>query len=188
MTMGLSDATLINNVIADNATLASTGSGLAIRGASPQLVHNTIAGNGGTQGYGVDVGSYLSTDSAPVLTNTILTGHHWGVSVSYGNAASLEGTLWDNTYNWHGPGTIVTGTHNLWGDPRFAEDGFHLLNISPAIDQGVNTDITTDLDGESRPQGTGPDLGADEFVGIIFEPAYWVHLPIGLKNLAASGQ
>ncbi len=184
MTIGLSDATLINNVIANNATSASTGSGLAIRGASPQLVHNTIADNGGTQGYGVSVGSYLSTDSSPVLTNTILTGHNWGVSVSTGNTASLEGTLWENTYDWHGTGTVLTGTHNLWGDPRFAGDGYHLLSNSPAIDQGIDAGISNDLEGDARPYGTGPDLGADEFTGTIIQPAYWVHLPIGMKDLA----
>jgi hypothetical protein len=40
---------------------------------------------------------------------------------------------------------------------------YHLLPESPAIDTGIDVGILTDLDGNSRPQGAGPDLGAFEY-------------------------
>jgi hypothetical protein len=39
---------------------------------------------------------------------------------------------------------------------------FHLQDISPAIDAGVNIGLTTDLDGDPRPQGAEYDMGAFE--------------------------
>lgn len=49
---------------------------------------------------------------------------------------------------------------------------YHIIDVSPAIDQGINQLIEgaetffapdTDFDGESRPQNTGYDIGADEY-------------------------
>ena len=40
--------------------------------------------------------------------------------------------------------------------------GFRLRDNSPAIDKGVNAGVTVDLDGQPRPVGTKPDLGAYE--------------------------
>jgi hypothetical protein len=51
-------------------------------------------------------------------------------------------------------------------DPLFvdaANDDYHILGGSPAIDAGMNAGITYDLDGNLRPQGTGYDIGAYEF-------------------------
>ena len=42
-------------------------------------------------------------------------------------------------------------------------DGYHLTAASAAIDQGVDAGVTTDIDGQVRPMGLAPDLGADEF-------------------------
>lgn len=51
-------------------------------------------------------------------------------------------------------------------DPMLAEDGWHLLPGSPCIDAGTNVFISVDLDGESRPIGSGVDIGADEYTEI----------------------
>jgi hypothetical protein len=95
------------------------------------------------------------------MTNTIVISHTLGISVSLDNAVTLAGTLWySNTTDWGGAGTIITGTHNYWGDPLFATDGYHLMPGSTAVDHGLNAGITGDIDGEAR-LGI-PDLGADE--------------------------
>jgi hypothetical protein len=95
------------------------------------------------------------------MTNTILISHTLGISVSQGNRITLAGTLWySNTADWGGEGTIITGTHNYWGDPLFAADGYHIMIGSIAIDHGVNAGVADDIDGEIR-LGI-PDLGADE--------------------------
>jgi hypothetical protein len=38
----------------------------------------------------------------------------------------------------------------------------HLINNSPAIDSGTAVNLTNDFEGDSRPQRTGWDIGADE--------------------------
>ena len=70
---------------------------------------------------------------------------------------------------WRVKDTPVTATGNSSNqDPMFnAVDGernfydFHIKESSPAINKGVNTSITLDLDGNSRPIGL-PDIGSYE--------------------------
>ena len=161
--------TLTNTVIADNRAVKE-GGGVYVLSASPRLLHTTIARNAGRSGVCVvDTGG--GTYSAIALTNTILVSHTLGITVAAGNAASLESTLWySNTEDWGGAGTIATGTHNYWDDPRFDLDGYHLLTDSAAISKGVNAGVNTDVDSELR--DAHPDLGADEW------PSGIVHLPL----------
>ena len=58
------------------------------------------------------------------------------------------------TYCW------VTGD----GAPGFVGGGdYHLQPTSPCVDGGdPASTLDHDIDGESRPQGGGPDIGADE--------------------------
>jgi fibronectin-binding autotransporter adhesin len=150
---------LTNNVVADNQA-NTAGSGLYIHNSSPRLLHTTIARNSGGDGSGVHVAA-----GSVALTNTILVSHTAGIIVTAGNTATLESTLWHgNTTDWGGTGTIITGTHNYGGAPLFNADGYHLMDGSAAIDKGVDAGVTTDIDGETRPSGTGYDLGADEFL------------------------
>jgi hypothetical protein len=55
---------------------------------------------------------------------------------------------------------------------------YHLTAASAAIDRGVDAGVTTDIDGQPRPNPeTGiPDLGVDEF--------WWnrVYLPLVLRQ------
>ena len=166
-----SDATLDNNFITDNALWGDgKGSGLYVTGSSPQLRHNTIAHNSGGDGSGIYIGR-PGTASTVVLTNTILVSHTVGIIVTAGNTATLEATLWGtntwaNTTDWDGAGTIFTDTLNVWDTPAFvdpAHGDYHIGLGSAAIDKGVDTGVTVDIDGEPRPVGTGYDIGADEF-------------------------
>lgn len=40
--------------------------------------------------------------------------------------------------------------------------GFHLRSSSIAVDMGVDTGLANDFEGDKRPQGSAPDVGADE--------------------------
>jgi len=165
---------LANNLIADNS--APTGSGVAVQSSNLVLVHNTIVHNLG--GAGVYVAQDLPT--SVVLTNTIVASHSVGIQVAGGSAA-MEGTLWGdgvwaNGSDWAGSG-IVTGTVNLWGDPRFVDPAggdYHIAPDSDAVDQGVAAGVANDIDGDHRPNGAGPDIGADE-------RAWRVYLPVVVK-------
>ncbi len=76
--------------------------------------------------------------------------------------------------------SLITGMNNLWfgasalpsflrnnlsADPMFVKlnsRDFHLQARSPAIDAGVNTGLSRDYAGISRPQGAAFDIGAHE--------------------------
>jgi uncharacterized repeat protein (TIGR01451 family) len=169
-----SDAVLTNNVFADNQANVA-GSGLYVAGSSPRLLHTTIARNLGGDGSGLYVTNSGSETSTAVLTNTILVGHQVGITVTAGNSALLQATLWGtgtwaNTMDWGGPGTIATGTLNLRGAPDFLNAGggdYHIGPDSAALDAGVDAAVTTDLDGETRPAGSGFDIGADELLAAL---------------------
>lgn len=174
---GVTPFTLTNNVIVGNESTYSwvQHQGIDIRGSRGQMLHNTIALNNNT--YGIRVWNGASV----ALTNTILVSHTVGITVAAGSTATLEGTLWGsdawaNDADWDGAGTIVTGTVNLWGDPHFSDDGYHLLFGSAAIDAGLDAGVIDDIDGNARPQDDDYDLGADEVFG------HHLYLPIILRN------
>ncbi len=106
------------------------------------------------------------------MTDTILVSHTVGISVTAGNTATLQATLWGsgawaNGSDWGGAGSITTGTVNVWGDPAFVNPDagdYHILPTSAAVDAGVHAGVTTDIDGDARPYGNGYDIGADECV------------------------
>jgi uncharacterized repeat protein (TIGR01451 family) len=82
----------------------------------------------------------------------------------------MEGTLWGNRVwtngaDWGGAGTIFTGTINVWGAPAFVDPkngDYHIRPDSAAVDAGVISAVTSDIDGQPRPYGPGYDIGADE--------------------------
>ena len=171
--------TLINNVIADNHC-STAGGGLWIYGASPQLLHNTIARNSGGDGSGVYITQLVwpETESTVVtLTNTILVSHTVGISVTGGNTVTVNGILRYNTpitFSQSPTATVVV-QNQYTGDPAFAPDGYHLMAGSAAINKGIDSRITMDIDGEKRPAGVGWDLGADELW-------YKNYLPLVMRN------
>jgi hypothetical protein len=156
--------TLVNNAVVNNQAVMYGAGIYAVRTAA-QLLHTTLAHNTGGDGSGLYVTNATWEYSTLALTNTIIADHTVGVTVTAGNAAALNATLWhaNSVTNTSGAGTI-NHTNDRSGDPVFAPDGYHLGSTSAAIDQGVNAGVTTDLDGQSRPQYGGYDLGADEFI------------------------
>jgi len=176
-----SNATLVNNLVADNET-GKVGSGLYIEFSFLRMLHTTIARNSGGDGSGIYVTNYEDGYSTVALTNTILVSHTVGITVTAGNTVTLEATLWGtgtwaNGSDWCGDGTITTGTVNIWGDPAFVNPdigNYHIGAGSAAIDRGVNAGVTDDMDGDPRPIGAAPDIGADEL--------WQVYLPSVLRQ------
>ncbi len=163
----------IDLVVADNR--AASGSGLALAKAKKvRLIHPTVARNGGGDGSGL----HLSLTSTVEITNAILVSHTVALSVAAGSRVSLNGTLWGdgspwaNGARWTGPGS-VTHTRDVTGHPRFVQPDlgdYHLTAASAAVDAGAAVSLTYDVDGQTRPQGTAPDLGADEFPAACASP------------------
>jgi uncharacterized repeat protein (TIGR01451 family) len=161
-----SNVKLTNNVIADNWA-NSAGGGLYIEDSSSWLSHNTISRNSSGDGSGVYVTDWSDLYSVAILTNTILVSHSVGISVTGGNTVVVNGILWHNT-----PITIsqavtaiVTAQNQHAGAPAFVDPdagNYHIGVASAAVDVGVDAGVSDDMDGEPRPMGRSPDLGADE--------------------------
>ena len=152
-----SGPTLVNNVIASNGNKTLWAEGTAAYPLTITLIHNTLVGDG--TGSGVYVGKYVSLR----LTNTVVASHTWGVTNTFpaSSTVAADYTLfWANSY----PGLV--GTHPLTGNPAFTDPSggdYHIYPNSAALNQGANAGVTTDVDGEARPNGAKPDIGADEF-------------------------
>ncbi len=170
-----SDVTLINNLIVDNAD-----GGVTVSGRTARLLHTTLARNGA---WGVDVTNSGQSAGTAYLTNTILVSHTVGVQtvwVTVDNSAHLMATLWNNVTNTTGAGTIET-TRDITGDPAFvAPDAgdYHITADSAARNRGAPTQVTTDIDGETR--DPLPDLGADE--KLVPGSIRQLHLPLILRR------
>ncbi len=159
-----SDDTIIitNNFITNNS-----GQGIywATGGLEVQFVNNTLANNGS---YGI----YKDSGTLEIL-NCILWNNGddlSGVTATYSNIEDGD-----------------AGEGNISADPEFVGQGdFHLMETSPCIGTALNAaepdTLLEDYDGNSRPQDTDYDMGADEFAG-----APMINLTLYLDGYYGSG-
>jgi len=178
LSIGNGSTTMNNNIILDNTANAS-GGGIAISGSSVVVnAQNEIIANntslwdgvylsGGTlTAYHwtlVDNGKYaLTTDGgAANLTNTIVVSH--ALAGFWGRNIVADHTLYFNNGTPCGGGASCT--NSFTGGPKFinpAAENYHIDTDSAAVDKGVDVGVMIDIDGDIRPQGIAPDLGADE--------------------------
>jgi hypothetical protein len=160
-----SDPYLVNTVLRDNQsgfTLEnSQGAAVAVEGAMAHLVHTTFMNNTGGDGAGLSA----FAGSTVWLTNTIMAEHTTAVSVEVGSAATLAQVLWfNNTTTYYTGAGALDVTGEISGDPHFIATDHHLDTGSLAIDAGIQAGVPADIDGEARPNGIAPDLGADEYI------------------------
>jgi parallel beta-helix repeat protein len=172
---------LTNTIVATNEA-ETAGSGLFIQGQDSRyrMLHTTIASNNGDHGSGVYV---TGAGSRVVLTNTILVSHTVGITAAVGNTVTLDSVLWyNNTQNTGGGGTISV-TRAYTGNPAFVNpDGgdYHIGPGSAAVNAGIDAGVTTDIDGDPRPDWCFFDIGADElFTG---KPCHRLYLPLVMRN------
>ncbi len=172
---GARDVNIHNNTFYGNAnglTILSGGGEGPDRGVIDLTVRNNIfhipeskLSNSLPPGFG---GIRVST-STPASLNEITADHNvWhradGNDFMQWGSAKLNLQEFQATGDSHGIGSTEA-------DPKFAVPGltgagdFHLQSGSPAIDTGVATGApATDIDGNSRPQGAGFDIGAYELL------------------------
>ncbi len=166
-----SNSILLNNIVTDN-DCTHTGCGLHIYGSTPRLIHTTVAHNKGGDGSGISITGDAIADSTVILTNTILASHSVGINVTSGNTVTVNSILWYDT-----PITIsqsitaaVTVLNQHEGDPAFVNPStgdYHIGVGSAAIDTGIDAGVILDIDGDFRPFGDNPDLGADELAAAL---------------------
>jgi len=178
--------TIINCRIIDNQANASGGGVFFVLGNlyQPARIINCIfAGNTAAWGGAM----YFSSSNAQVINCTTIKNTGTG---SIGNSCSsyppsfTNCILWEDTF-YLDPyclpsfsycdikGTSITGSTIINSDPLFVDVmdpdpmqwDLHLSSSSPCIDKGTSAGAPdTDIDGNSRPQGPGYDMGAYEHV------------------------
>jgi hypothetical protein len=145
---------------------------LQLDGSQYTLRHVTIAQPSLGSGPAI-----LLTSGTANITNTIIASYTVGISQTGGLLNADYNLFFTATPTQTSGGTMNWGSHNLNANPRFvkpAAGNYHLSVNSPAIDVGTNVGVLTDLDGVTRPQGSGYDIGAYEF--------HWsIYLPLVLK-------
>ena len=174
------DVTLMNNVFWANEASAY-GSGIRVQNADARFLHTTIARHAGA-GVGLVQGELR-------MTNTILVSNTIGVWVYRDCTATLTNTLWGDTVwangadweLWDGTSAIHVGVDNYWDDPAFVDPDagdYHIDPTSGAVDRGVLTAASRDMDGE--PRLPVPDLGADEY--FVPGTVKYVYLPVVARD------
>jgi hypothetical protein len=145
---GVHPFALWNDVLTDISEVAL----FVDHGGTLEAMHTTLAHN--------QVGLYVPSGSA-TLTNTIVANNSFGVKQEYTGSISLTHTLFQgNTTPKVG---AVGDTYHIDGSVGSEADGYHISRNSDAIDVGMTTGVNIDIDGDPRPVGPGPDLGADEY-------------------------
>ncbi len=168
--------------------------GIWIQGAVGTIDHATLADNrllnDQMLGAGMTLVAQTGWETGVTVNNTIVANHtgasfnpaSWAnaaVWVGQGTQADLTRTLFANNAHDTNAGVsgglnLPPGTVNLASSVSAADagfvapgapgDDFHLVAGSPAVDQATASSVTDDMDGQARPYGAKPDIGADEFV------------------------
>ena len=132
----ISDITIISNTIYRNGKISASAGGIDIGRGSNIVVRNNI----------------VSQNNNYQIRNTV-------------RSATIDHNLIDGYMNYQ---FETLGTDHVEASPQFvnqARSNFRLKNSSPAIDIGSSIGAPkVDFDGNSRPIGTGYDIGAFEYV------------------------
>jgi len=182
---GSANARIENSLFARNSVGSSFPGGAAIclnSTGNADLIHLTIASPGGNPQEAI-----AAVQGNITVQNSIIAQHTIGVHDQGADALSGDYNLYfDDNLNVAEAtcaNTYLGGTHNQCGDPRFTdenEDDYTLQFGSVAIDTGADLGLTTDLAGNSRPQGDGIDIGAYE--SALSASNNVVFLPLIIKN------
>ncbi|NJN54961.1 MAG: hypothetical protein HC804_09525 [Anaerolineae bacterium] len=124
----------------------------------------------------------LLLDPAPGLT--------WGMEARFSDS---QGTFAYNLTNldiWHdrdgAQGTLNGNNTNAQSNwfVNVATGDLHLVAAATAvIDHAAPLpQVSDDFDGHGRPVGAVPDIGADEYGSVPFEPTAWIYLPLISKG------
>jgi hypothetical protein len=124
------------------------------------IVHNTFIGSGDQYSQGLQFENCIG--NIQIYNNVFYKqeaeiGHIWP-----------ENTAVDAGYNciYRADGSPFRPADpgDVWDIDLHLDNNYHLSPTSPCIDAGIDMGINIDFDGNLRPQGSGFDIGAFEFI------------------------
>jgi hypothetical protein len=154
---------LSNNIIKTSESQAIIAQGIGPNPLNMNLEHNTLVGAGTGAAISIPGNQYVALS----MTNNIISGFSTGVeNLGYPSATVTAcNTLFD--LNIATPGMNVYFHNSLTGNPAFIDPGthdYHIQIYSAAKDAGsLDFLAVKDIDGDPRPIGSAPDIGADEY-------------------------
>ena len=166
---GNNSAVFINCVFSRNT--AKFGGGICLNGGggfitgTVKIMNCTFTGNtllSGGRGGAIYTINNGDSSSLFTVTNSILWGNGGNAIDRSGITQLLPAASYTDIDN----NTGYAGRNgNIKSDPLFAGSGdYHLQGASPGINTGTSADApSTDIEGTSRPQGAGYDMGAYEY-------------------------
>jgi len=166
------NANISGCTISNNLTGGGGGGIWSSSSGSVNITNSVIANNTATTGGGFYFGVAFSIINCTVVNNK--SGNPGGGIKFNGSDTStvVNSILWGNTPDQTSGNLEIyysdvqggfSGMGNIDADPLLGNDN-HLKAGSPCIDTGTVEmgAPNTDIDGASRPQGSGYDMGADE--------------------------
>jgi len=163
------------------------GFGLGSSGHSGGIIRNNMIYHGENHGVS-DVGIGLeSASDAQVYNNTIFHEHGYPNGIEYRFTASNNLTIVNNLTNRSitsrngGTATLISNNVNNAAVDWFTDATNGDLHLGSERDEVTDTalavsSLVDDFDGQSRPQGTGPDIGADEYFKSAQSTLSWLLL------------